>query len=58
MLSLPELEATYDALADAIDQAGAGKSELMLSKLVLLLARELGDAPRVQALMHTALSDL
>jgi hypothetical protein len=58
MLTLPALECTYDALATAIDQAGAGKSELMLTKLVLLLAQELGDAPRVQALIQTALADL
>ncbi|MBT9487574.1 MAG: DUF2783 domain-containing protein [Rubrivivax sp.] len=58
MLSLPALESTYDALAEAIDQAGATQSELMLAKLVLLLAQELGDAARVQALMQTALADL
>lgn len=58
MLSLPALESTYDALAQAIDRAGADKSELMLTKLVLLLAQELGDAPRVLALVETALADL
>lgn len=58
MLSLPALESTCDALAEAIDQAGTDKSELMLTKLVLLLAQDLGDAPRVQALMQVALADL
>lgn len=58
MLSLPALESTCDALAEAIDQAGPAKSELMLTKLVLLLAQELGDAARVRALLHSALADL
>ena len=35
MLSLPDLESTYDLLAEAIDNAPAGTSELMLTKLAL-----------------------
>ena len=58
MLSLPDLESTYDQLAEAIDNAPAGASELMLTKLALLLANELGDAARVQALIRSALDDL
>ena len=58
MLSLPDLESTYDLLAEAIDNAPAGTSELMLTKLVLLLANELGDPARVQALVQSALADL
>lgn len=58
MLSQADLEATYDRLAEAIDAAGASRSELMLVKLVLLLAQELGDADRVAALMAEARSDL
>ncbi len=58
MLSLPGLEATYDRLAEAMDAAGEGRSELMLTKLVLLLAQELGDEHRVADLIHTALNDL
>jgi hypothetical protein len=57
-LPLAELETTYDLLADAIDRAPAGKSELMLVKLVLLLANELGSAERVATLAETALRDL
>jgi hypothetical protein len=57
-LPLAELETTYDLLADAIDRAPAGKSELMLVKLVLLLANELGSVDRVAALAETALRDL
>ncbi|MEO7246027.1 MAG: DUF2783 domain-containing protein [Rubrivivax sp.] len=57
-LTLPELEATYDRLADAIDAAGPGDAERMLAKLVLLLAESLGDADRVAALMAEAGRDL
>jgi hypothetical protein len=58
MLSLPDLESTYDLLADAIDRTPADKTELMLSKLVLLLAQDLGDRERVAARVETALADL
>jgi hypothetical protein len=58
MLSLPDLESTYDRLAEAIDNAPAGTSELMLAKLALLLAHEVGDAARVQVLIEAALADL
>ena len=58
MLSLPDLESTYDLLAEAIDNAPAGTSELMLTKLALLLATELGDPQRVQTLVQSALADL
>ena len=58
MLSLPDLEATYDRLAEAVDAAGPERSELMLAKLVLLLAQELGDADRVAILLKEALRDL
>jgi hypothetical protein len=58
MLNLPDLESTYDLLADAIDNAPAGTSELMLTKLALLLANELGDPARVRALVQSALADL
>jgi hypothetical protein len=58
MLSLPQLETTYDLLAEAIDNAPAGTSELMLTKLALLLANELGDPARIQTLVQSALADL
>ncbi len=58
MLSLPDLESTYDWLAEAIDNAPAGTSELMLAKLALLLANDVGDPARVVALVHSALADL
>lgn len=58
MLSLSDLESTYDRLAEAIDNAPAGSSELMLVKLALLLAHEIGDPARVQVLIQAALADL
>lgn len=58
MLSQADLEATYDRLAEAIDAAGADRSELMLVKLALLLAQDLGDADRVAALIAEAQTDL
>jgi hypothetical protein len=58
MLSLPQLESTYDLLAEAIDNAPAGTSELMLTKLALLLANELGEPARIQTLVRSALADL
>ena len=44
MLSVPDLEQVYDALATAIDTAGPEKSELFLVKLALLTANAQGDA--------------
>ncbi len=58
MLSLPDLESTYDLLAEAIDNAPAGTSELMLAKLALLFANEVGDPARIEALVQSALADL
>jgi len=57
-LTLPDLESVYDLLAEAIDRAPEGRSELMLTKLVLLLAQELGDPARLEALVASALEDL
>ncbi len=58
MLSQADLEATYDRLAEAIDAAGEGRTELVLVKLALLLAQELGDADCVAALIAEAQADL
>jgi hypothetical protein len=58
MLSLPDLESTYDLWAEAIDNAPAGTNELMLTKLALLLANEVGDPARVRSLVQSALADL
>lgn len=58
MLTLAQLESTYDQIAEAIDNTPSGASELMLTKLALLLANELGDPARIEALVQSALADL
>ena len=57
-LTMPELEQVYDDLAAAIDRAPEGKSELMLVKLALLLAQQVGDAERVRQCVTDAMHDL
>ncbi|AOW12808.1 hypothetical protein LPB72_17580 [Hydrogenophaga crassostreae] len=57
-LSLPGLETAYDALATAIDEVGAGKTELFLVKLALLNANALGDPEQFQQHLQAALKDL
>ena len=57
-LTLPGLEAVYDALALAIDEAGPDKAELFLVKLALLNAQALGDADRFCQQIAAALRDL
>jgi hypothetical protein len=57
-LTLAALEAVYDELAAAIDQAGPHNSELMLVKLALLNADALGDAQRFREHLQAALKDL
>jgi hypothetical protein len=53
-----DLEAFYSALSDAIDTVGPQRESLMLAKLALLLAHELGDCPRAHALIAEACLDL
>ena len=57
-LPLPELEQTYDALAEHLDRVPEGKTELFLVKLALLLANEVGSAARVHQHLAAALRDL
>lgn len=57
-LPLPDLEQVYDLLADAIDQVPPQRSELLLVKLSLLLAQELGDRARFVELLQRAQADL
>ncbi len=57
-LSIDGLESVYDALATAIDQAGADKATLFLVKLALLNANALADAHLSQAQTTAALQDL
>ena len=57
-LGIAGLEAVYDRLAQAIDQAGEAHSERFLVKLALLQAESLGDAARFAQLVEIALQDL
>lgn len=57
-LDIADLEQVYDALANAIDQAGSDKSELFLVKLALLNAKALGDPQKFEAQIAAALQDL
>ena len=58
MLNIAQLENVYDTLAEAIDQAGADKTELFLVKLALLQAEALGDDQAFAQLTQRALQDL
>lgn len=57
-LSIPGLEAVYDALAAAIDQAGPDQARLFLVKLALLNANAIGSPERFQQHIDAALKDL
>ena len=57
-LSLQDLEEVYDALAHAIDNIGPQKAPLMLTKLALLCAHELGDSKLFQKQLKIASIDL
>jgi hypothetical protein len=57
-LTIDGLEAVYDALASAIDDAGPDKANLFLVKLALLNANALGDAQLFQQQINSALQDL
>lgn len=57
-LDIAGLEAVYDRLATAIDQAGADKTALFLVKLALLNAQALGDAALFEQQLQAALQDL
>lgn len=57
-LSIDGLETVYDALAQAIDQAGPEKCQLFLVKLALLNAHALGDQSLFLKHLDAALLDL
>jgi hypothetical protein len=57
-LPIAGLEAVYDTLAAAIDDAGRDKAELFLVKLALLNADALGDAELFARHVRAALQDL
>ena len=57
-LDIAGLETVYDALAQAIDQAGSEHTQLFLVKLALLNANALADAAQFQEHLKIALQDL
>jgi len=57
-LTIGGLEAVYDALATALDQAGTDKAQLFLVKLALLNANALADEDLFQQHINSALQDL
>ena len=57
-LDIAGLETVYDALAQAIDQAGSENAQLFLVKLALLNANALADAAQFQEHLKIALKDL
>lgn len=57
-LAVAELEVVYDALAEAINQVGTDKESLFLTKLILLLANQVGEQAQVEQAISTALCDL
>lgn len=57
-LSIADLETVYDTLAQAIDQAGTEKAQLMLVKLALLQAQAEGTAQAFHNHVQAALQDL
>ena len=56
-MNLADLEKVYETVATSIDAAGSDGAEVFLAKLVLLLAREIGDADRVLTLVAEAQGD-
>ena len=57
-LSVEANERLYDALAEAIDLAGHKHEALFLTKLVLLLANQLGDEVAVDDALAAAAAQL
>ena len=53
-----ELELALEMLAGAINEAGAEKETLLLSKLCFTLTNELADLKILQAAIDTATKDL
>jgi hypothetical protein len=57
-MSFEDLEAAYEALATAIDSAGAQREALFLTRLALVLIHELGDVTAFKKAVKTALEGL
>lgn len=57
-LSREALETVYERLAEALDKAGERNETVLLAKLVLLLAEEIGDAGPVLRALAAAQANL
>lgn len=57
-LSFEEMEVVYATLADAVDKVGEPSTPMFLTKLALLLSRELGNVDAVKAAISSAALDL
>jgi Protein of unknown function (DUF2783) len=58
MLTDTERDEFYTHCAQAVNTAGRPRESLLLARLVLLLADELGDIDRANAAIAAALKDL
>jgi hypothetical protein len=57
-LPFEDLERVYALLAETIDDVGLDREALLLSKLALLLAQEIGDYDKVAGAIEMARRDL
>lgn len=57
-MSPDAIEKAYAGLAHAIDKAGPDRESLMLTRLALLLAEQLGDTERFETALQDALEGL
>ena len=57
-LSFGELERTFDLVAQAVDEVGPEQESLLLSKLALTLAHQLGDYDKGAQAVAIAKRDL
>jgi hypothetical protein len=58
MLTDAEQSSFYDQCAQAIDLAGRSREALLLARLALLLANEVGNLPACERALAAALRDL
>lgn len=56
-LTFAQLETLYDELATAIDAVGPEQESVFLTKLVLSLAQEFGQASRITTLIQDCLNE-
>jgi hypothetical protein len=57
-MGIAEIERVYDLIAEGVDRAGPGKSQLFLAKLSLALANLVGDSEAVANAVLAAGRDL